>query len=52
MNPFALLGSFVLGALVGGFVVKNNKAKAFAALELLKTKAEEELELVKSKLHK
>jgi hypothetical protein len=48
MNPFALLGSFVLGALVGGFVVKNNKDKAFAALELLKSKAEEE----RSKLKK
>lgn len=47
MNPFALLGSFVLGALVGGFVVKNNQAKAFAALELLKSKAEEELAKLK-----
>lgn len=34
---------FITGGLVVGYVIVNNKNKAFAALAALKTKAEEEL---------
>lgn len=38
---------FVVGAIVGGFVVKNNKDKAFAIMDAAKKKAEEELAKLK-----
>lgn len=40
---------FVVGALAGGFIVKNNKDKAFSMLEELHAKAEVELAKLKAK---
>ena len=42
-----LLG-LVVGAIGGGFIVKNNKDKAFAALDTLKAAAEEEVKKLKA----
>jgi hypothetical protein len=42
----------VVGAIAGGFIVKNNKDKSFAILDTAKKAAENELELVKAKLKK
>ena len=38
---------FILGAIVSGYVVKNNKDKAFSILDEAKTQAEKELAKIK-----
>lgn len=42
----------VVGAILGGYIVKNNKDKAFKALDELKVAAEEALEAAKKELKK
>jgi hypothetical protein len=43
----SFFGGLVVGALVGGFIVLNNKNKALALLQAAKEKAEAELAKVK-----
>ena len=40
---------FILGGLVVGYIIRNNKDKSFKALDKLKKEAEEELLKLKSK---
>ena len=45
-----LIIGLCLGVLLGGYIVKNNKDKAFAALDALKEAAEKELNEIKKKI--
>lgn len=42
----------VLGTILGGYIVKNNKDKAFKALDELKVAAEKALEATKNEIKK
>lgn len=51
-DVIVFVSGVVVGAILGGYIVKNNKDKAFKALDELKVAAETALEAAKKEIKK